>query len=138
MPIILDQKQLEALEVATAAMAQFRRAFGRDLRPDFIAELYAARELALVVSERPNEPGYDAIGPDGKRYEIKYRSAQNVDVNNFDFDYLILVNLDDDYRLTGMWRIPCEVARQIFQYREKFNKYQVTQDKLKAHAQRIR
>lgn len=137
MPIILDQKHLEALEKAIAAMAEFRCTFGRDLKPDFVAELYAARELGLVVSDSPNEPGYDAIGSDGKRYEIKYRNAQNVDVNNFNFDYLILVNLDDDYRLTGMWQIPSDEARKIFQYRENFNKYQATQNKLKAHAQKI-
>lgn len=41
------------------------------------------------------------------RYQIKFRSVGtlNVDLNNFDFDFLVLVNLDDDLSLAGLWLI---------------------------------
>jgi hypothetical protein len=35
-------------------------------------------------------------------------------VNNFDFDFLILVNVDDEYRIQGMWRLPVARAKDLF------------------------
>lgn len=61
-----------------------------------------------------------------------------MDVNNFNFDFLILVNLDDQYHVKGMWKLTNEEAQKIFVFREKFRKYQTTQDKFKANALRIR
>jgi len=136
--ITLDQTRSEPFEKAISAMAEFRRAFGRDLKPDFIAELYASRELGLTLREKPNEQGFDAIDRDGKRYEIKHRRAQNVDLNNFGFDFLVLVNLDDDFRVAGMWRMTVDKAKEIFQWRDRFNKYQATQAKAKANSVKVR
>ena len=98
----LDPQKLLAFEAAIRSMAEFKRVFGRDLKPDFIAELYAAKQLGLSLVDGPNAPGHDATGPDKKRYQIKQRNAQNVDLNNFDFDFLVLVNLDDNYQLAAV------------------------------------
>jgi len=40
----------------------------------------------------------------------------NVDVNNFDFDYLILVNLSDDCGITGMWKLDVATAQSLFKH----------------------
>jgi len=136
----LDSERLEAFDQAVTAMARFRAAFGRGLKDDFIAELYVARTLRLEIVEIVNQPGYDAVGPAGERYQIKCRSAStlNVDANNFDFDYLVLVNLrEDDYQLQGMWLLTAEQARSIFTHREKFRKYQATQAQVKRVGRRL-
>ncbi len=119
-------------------MASFKAAFGRALSGDVVAELYTAEKLSLKVMGL-NQPGYDALGPNNERYQIKYRSAQtqNVDLNSFDFDYLVLVNLDEDYSLTGMWRISRAQAREIFVERPDLHKYQATQKKVKSIAETL-
>jgi hypothetical protein len=126
-----------AIQVAVDALVRFKREFNQDLTPSVLAELYVAQELNLVPAELCNNPGYDLLGDDGKRYQVKNRGAHvlNVDVNNFDFDYLMLVNLHDDYSLKGIWRLPVSVAREIFVRREKFHKYQATQKTVKANAE---
>ncbi len=60
-----------------------------------------------------------------------------MDVNNFDFDYLTLVNLGDDYVLKGMWRLYVDDVRELFVFREKFRKYQATQKAVKAKGSEI-
>ena len=78
--------------------------------------------------------GFDLLGKDGGRYQVKQRGADvlNVDFNNFDLDYLPLVNLRDDYSFTGLWRLPAESAQKLFVFREKYRKYQATQESVKA------
>ncbi len=139
MPITLDESRLEAFSAVLPAIARFKRAFGRDLSPDFVAELYAARQYGLVLPDRCNQPGADAADQEGRRYQIKYRSPAtlNVDINNFNFDFIVLVNVDDDYRLAGMWRLPVAQVRAICVNREKFRKFQVTQSRFKAEATRL-
>ncbi len=121
------------------ALVDFKRAFGRDFTPPLLADMYVALELDLSPALRTNEPGFDLVSSDGKRYQVKERnpSTLNVDVNNFDFDYVVLVNMSDDYRVTGMWRLDVEQARSLFVYREKFRKHQATQNAVKNAAQRI-
>lgn len=133
MEIIVDQYRRQAFVNSIKAMADFKAAFGRGLSGDFVAELYAADELGLRVAGR-HQSGYDALGPNDERYQVKFRSigTQNVDINNFDFDYLVLVNMDDDYQLIGMWRITVAQAREIFVEHLKFRKYQTTQSKVKS------
>ena len=140
MPIRFDPQRTQVFVKVLPAIAEFKKAFGRDIKPDFIAELYIARELGLEIPDKQTEMGYDAIGPDGKRYQTKHRSIKtlNVDLNNFNFDVLVLVNLDDEYQLTGMWSITDTQAKSVFKKREKFRKYQATQDQVKAIAKRIR
>ena len=50
-------------------------------------------------------------------------TVQNVDINDFDFDYLVLVNLADDYRPLGMWKLSVDQARQLAADRGKYNKF---------------
>jgi hypothetical protein len=138
--IRLDQSRRQAFEEVLPAIAAFKKAFGRDISVDFIAELYAARELDLELPDGPNQAGADATDGLGKRYQIKCRhpSTLNVDLNSFAFEYLVLVNLDDAYMLTGMWSLPVERAKMVFTFREKFRKYQATQERLKREATKVR
>lgn len=131
--INISDHQAQVLEKSIRAMTEFKAVFGRGLSGDFAAELHAAKAFHLRVLGL-NQPGYDALGQNGERYQIKYRSAatQNVDVNSFDFDYLVLVNLDEEYHLTGLWRITASQARDIFTPRVKFRKHQATQNKIKS------
>jgi hypothetical protein len=127
-----------AIEIAVKALVAFKHEFNCELTPAILAELYVA--LALDLSPRRScNPGFDVMGKDGSRYQVKQRSADvlNVDVNNFDFDFLVLVNLADDYRLEGMWRLPVETARTLLVHREKFRKHQATQKAIKAKAERL-
>lgn len=137
--IRLTEKERNVFETALAAMAGFKRTFGRALEPGFVAELHVALQLDLELVSSVNAPGYDAVGSDGKRYQIKYRSTgtQNVDVNNFEFDELILVNLDEEYQPTAMWRITVDHTKQIFTLRADHRKYQARQDKIKQIGERI-
>lgn len=125
--------------MAVKALAEFKREFGRDLTPSLLAELYVALEFDLLPAARPNEPGFDLMASDGKRYQVKQRDLRtlNVDINNFDFDYLVLVNMSDDYSVLGMWRLEAEKAQKIFVRREKFRKYQATQKAVKDVAERV-
>ena len=133
----LHASQKAAIQVALQALVLYKREFNRDLTPAVLAELYVALELDLVPAQLCNHPGFDLMGNDGKRYQIKQRGSEvlNLDVNNFEFDYLILVNLGDDYTLKGMWRLPVDAAQKLFVFREKFRKYQATQKTVKANAQ---
>jgi len=129
----------ETIDLAVEALVRFKREFNRDLSPSVLAELYVARELGLVPVDLCNHPGYDMLGDDGKRYQVKQRGENvlNVDVSNFDFDYLMLVNLGDDYVLKGMWRLHVDDARKLFAFREKFRKYQATQKAVKAKCNEV-
>lgn len=135
----MDEQTRDVLKTAVKALADFKRIFGRDLTPSLLAEMYTALDLDLRLPDRRNEPGFDLVASDGMRYQVKQRDPEtlNVDINNFDFDYLVLVNLDVDYGLLGMWKLDVERAREIFRFREKFRKYQATQKVLKEAAQRI-
>ena len=135
---LTDQEQ-RVFRAALETMAAFHKTFERPLDASFIAELYVAQMLKLQISKEVNQPGYDAISKDGQRYQIKYRAAgtQNIDLNNFDFDNLVLVNLDKTYSLIGMWQLSAQQARKIFVAREEFRKHQTTQKKFKEHAEKI-
>lgn len=136
----MDNERLAAFEGVLPALSAFKRAFGRDVAPDFVAELYVAREFYLELSTRRNEPGADAVDAEGRRYQVKFRSAGtlNVDVNNFDFDFVVLVNLNDDYGLAGLWRMGLATAQGVFAHRPAYRKWQATQVRFKAAAEQIR
>jgi hypothetical protein len=80
---------------------------------------------------------FDLLGRDGKRYQVKRRGCDvlNVDVNNFDFDFFVLLNLSDDYALKGIWRLPVDAAQKLFVFRERFRKFQAAQKSVKANAE---
>lgn len=138
--IHLDNVKRDIFDRALVMMGEFYQAFGRSLEPSFVAEIHAARALDLDLHASPNHPGWDAVSRSGKRYEIKYRGAptKNVDLNSFDFDYLVLVELDDAYQLTGLWSMTADQARGIFVPRPKFRKYQTTVARFKQIAERVR
>lgn len=128
-----------AIRDAVKALVEFKREFNRDLTVSLLAELYVALELDLLPATLSNQQGFDLIGADGQRCQVKQRGCDvlNVDVNNFDFDYLVLVNLADDYSVRGMWKLPVEKARTIFVHREKFRKYQATQRAVKQNVEAL-
>lgn len=128
-----------AIRDAVKALVEFKREFNRNLTVSLLSELYVALELDLLPAPLSNQRGFDLIGPDGKRYQVKQRGAEvlNVDVNNFEFDYLVLVNLSDDYSVRGMWLLPVDKARALFVHREKFRKYQATQKTVKQNAETL-
>jgi hypothetical protein len=136
----MKEQEATVFDATLQPLATFKRTFGRDPTPDYIAELYVARELGLQLAQRRNEPGCDALGPDGLRYQVKCRSAAtlNIDTNNFDFDFIVLVNVDDDYRLAGMWKMDKTTAERIFSHRPQYRKWQITQSGFKARAERLR
>lgn len=136
----MEKERLIAFEAVLPAIAAFKRAFGRDLSTDFVAELYAAREFNLELPSRRNEPGSDPVDSAGLRYQVKFRSpgTQNVDVNNFAFDFIVLVNVDDDYALAGLWRMDRATAEGIFVHRPDYRKWQATQVRFKGAAVHIR
>jgi hypothetical protein len=138
MEIIVNDTRRRAFENSIRAMADFKTAFGRGLSSDFVAELYVADELGLTVVDA-HQSGYGALGSGGERYQVKFRSdqTQNVDLNNFDFDYLVLVNLDENFQLVGMWRITTAQAREIFVERANFRKYQASQKGIKNIGEQI-
>jgi hypothetical protein len=135
----LDRRQKSALQDALDAMTYFSKVFGRSLDKSVVAELLVADSLGLKIVDEVNRPGFDAVDQDQRRYQIKYRaeSTLNVDVNNFDFDYLILVNLDSDFQPVGMWKLSVARAKDLFVYRRKFRKHQATQTEVKRNSQRI-
>jgi hypothetical protein len=103
-PASCDDPQRDAIRSAVEALVAFKRVFNRDLTPSILAELYVALELGLAPTQLCNQSGFDLMSCDGVRYQVKHRHADvlNVDLNNFDFDYLVLVNMGDDYSLNGM------------------------------------
>ena len=92
----LPDEQVQAFDDALAALASFKRTFGRALNEGFVPELHAARVLGLRIVAGVNAAGFDAVDEDGARYQIKLRRAQNVDLDSFGFDDPVLVALDDD------------------------------------------
>ena len=98
------ESQRTTIRRAAEAFVCFKRKFKRELTPWVLAELYVALELDPSPAQLCNNPGCDLLGSDGKRYQVKHRSVEtlNVDVNNFDFDFLALVNMGDDYALEGI------------------------------------
>jgi hypothetical protein len=138
MSTTITTEQIEAVREIVQSAAKFRRAFSKGFTEALLAEFYAAQHLHLSLCEG-NAQGYDAVGPAGERYQVKFRSVGtlNVDVNNFDFDFLVLVNLDDDLSLAGLWLIGQDEIRSTFAHRPDFRKFQITQSKLKGMATKV-
>ncbi len=62
----------------------------------------------------------------------------NIDVNSFEFDVLVLVNVDEQSRLHGRWRLGVKQAKALLTSRENYRKHQATQAKVKAEVTKIR
>lgn len=135
----LSEQERQVVFNAQRAMLEFRSAFRQALSCGTLTEVLVAERLDLELSLVSNEKGFDGKAINGDRYQIKYRApkATSVDTRNFDFDYLVLAELDSDYQLSAMWRITADQARQIFVERPDFGKYQTTQHAIKRVAERL-
>ena len=137
-PRLMTASEKSALKQGLAAMVVFKRTFGCDLSKDKLAEVYAASLLNLT-NLHGNNQGFDATAENGDRYRIKYRAqtTQHLDVNNFDFDYMVVVHMDEGYRVSGLYRATQQQAREIFARREKWSKWQATQRRFLKVAKRL-
>jgi hypothetical protein len=126
-----------AMSLAVQAIVAVKREFGKDLTPDMIPELHAALALELLPTPVPYEAELGLQDENGKRYLVKActANARRVDVYTWDFDYLVLVNLADDYTLQGMWRLPIQRAAPLFTRRADHPRSRALQSKLKANAE---
>jgi len=112
---------------------EFRKRYGRNLATGFLGELYACEVLGLKLVENPIQKGYDAEDKDGRRYQIKTRcSIKGSKVNprgrigkfrDLNFDYALLVLLDDKYDLKEIWeaRLNDELIRAIREDQRKYS-----------------
>lgn len=132
----MDSDVSSALRLAADAMFSFRKKFGVELNLSNLCEIYVALQLGLAMPSRGNKMGFDLQGTDGTRYQVKGRQegTLNVDINNFEFDYVVLVNLSDDYRPSGMWKLGMDSIRSLCAERGKFRKFQLTQRAFKKAA----
>ncbi len=107
-PQTVPDTKRDAMRNAVLALIHFKREFNRNLTPSLLAELFVALELDLLPASLTNQQGFDLIGPDGKRYQVKQRalSVLNVDLNNFDFDFAAASGID---RKLAVSRNPLEL-----------------------------
>ena len=85
------------------------------------AEWIVSQALGLSL-EGNSKAGYDAIGSDGTRYQIKARrlvttktSRQLSAIRNLDqdpFDYLIIVLFGPAFEVLECWQVPIDVVRE--------------------------
>jgi len=137
----LDEHKQMVFQSTLAAMQQFQETFGMKPSPDAIAELHVAMHLGLTLPDQVDHPGFDALAEDGTRYQIKERalSTNMVDMNNFDFDFIVLVNLDDSYQVAGMWQLSVEEVQALAAHRQYdgISKYQISQSVFKKNARQL-
>lgn len=135
----MDKQKAKALAQALPALAAFKKTFGRDASPAFVAELLAAQQFELKLHDGCNEPGSDGLDASGRRYQIKHRApgTGNIDLNNFAFDFIVLVNVDENYGVTGIWRMDQTRAKTSFVHRPDYRRYQLTQTAFKKAAERV-
>jgi hypothetical protein len=94
------------------------------------AEYLSARALSLSTSPKSTK-GYDAKGPDNKKYEIKSRqiTRQNPsrevsalrDLDKRHFDYLIGVLFNEEFRVLRACRIPHSTVLKVAKYSNHTN-----------------
>ena len=74
-------------------------------------------------------PGYDAVGPDKIRYQIKARRTASEhldrvlgairDLNGFDF--LVAVHFGPRFEVKGMWQLPNDLVREHAKHHKHVN-----------------
>ena len=94
------------------------------------AERFIAEKLHLSLQGN-SAAGYDAIGADGTRYQIKSRrlatpqtSRQLSPIRNLKrnpFDYLIVLLLGPKFYVLECWKIPIDAVRDYAKYRSHVN-----------------
>ncbi len=93
-------------------------------------ERLVAERLGLELVNA-STAGYDAVAPDGTRYQIKSRrlvagtsSRQLGALRNLDqdcFDHLVVVLLGPRFELHELWRLPIDLVREHAVYRSHVN-----------------
>lgn len=94
------------------------------------AEWLVAERLGLGLVAN-STAGYDAIGPDGTRYQIKARrlvdpttsrrlsALRNLDQDRF--DHLLVVLVGPTFEILELWRLPIDLVREHATYRRHVN-----------------
>lgn len=92
---------------------------------------YVACEVLELKRAPMNARGYDAIGKDGKRYEVKSRrhTPENStsqmgmirDLQKKQFDFLIIVLFAEDFTLKEVWKVPHAVVKKYAKYKKYSN-----------------
>lgn len=123
-PPLLDMSDREILALWAGTMTELQRRgiLRSDNSPtgDY-AEWIVSKALGLSL-EGNSTAGYDAVGPDGTRYQIKARrlmtaktSRQLSAIRNLDkdpFDYLVIVLFGPTFDVLECWQVPIEVVRE--------------------------
>lgn len=128
-----DMSTEELLALWSSSMGEL---YGRGMIRSFnnpvadYAEGLVAKLLGLTLAASSTS-GYDAIGPDGLRYQIKARrlvspnaSRQLGMLRRLDqdpFDYLIVVLFRPNFELQEIWKIPIDLVRKHASYRAHTN-----------------
>lgn len=77
-----------------------------------LGEFYCQQKFSITLNKNPVTKGFDGIDTQGKKVEIKTRrDAENtakIIFRSFEFDYCLLVELDEFYELTAIRKIPRE------------------------------
>jgi hypothetical protein len=135
----MDNDDIKVLKQSADAMQRFHRRFGLDLSDSKLCEVYVALRFDLPLPGCGNVKGYDLQSSDGTRYQVKCRGAGtlNLDLNNFEFDFVVLVNLSEDFLPAEMWKLGVEKARVLAADRGKFRKFQIRQRAFKSAADPI-
>ena len=127
----LSDREVLALWAGTMTELQRRGILRSDNTPtgDY-GEWIAAQALGLVLEANANA-GYDAVGPNGARYQIKARrlmtkktSRQLSAIRNLDqdpFDYLIIVLFGPSFDVLECWQVPIDVVRKYAIYTPHVN-----------------
>lgn len=114
---------LELLEQIKRLAFRYYRMTGKPLGvTGEVGEFEAARLLDLKLVP-PRQAGFDAIGPDGHRYQIKsrcyaaHKRSQRVGSIrfNYDWDSVLLVLLDPDMRTRQIWEASRADIRRIIE-----------------------
>lgn len=99
-----------------------------------LAEGYVAERLGLTLANSVTA-GYDALAPDGTRYQVKGRrvTAANKQrqfgfLRNLpaqEFDYLALVTFGEDFTVRSLYLLPHETALRYARYVEHVSAWRV-------------
>ena len=109
------------IDAAKAAARRYRELTGKPLGiTGEVGEVTAARLLGLTLCDA-RQPGYDAVGADGRRVQIKARrllpnsgSGQRFGSIRLDheWDTVALILLDENFEPTEVWEAPRDLVEQ--------------------------
>ncbi len=100
-----------------------------------LAESYVAERLGLTLAGMVTA-GYDALGPDGTRYQVKARRLTPANrarqfgfIRNLpaqEFDYLALVTFAEDFEVASLHLLPHATVLRHARYVEHVNAWRVS------------